>query len=162
MKVDQTSRIILLIVIVVISYSILFLLLQPLFYRQPRTMFEMMQQMTNPSTQTFVPNILSLAIALVIGFFASTKLRPSKEVRVLQTDKQKVLKTIKKKLSQDEKKMLNEIERTGAITQDSLRARLSWSKAKASTILTRLDKMDLIQRERQGKTYKVFLSKDLK
>lgn len=36
------------------------------------------------------------------------------------------------------------------------------SKAKVSTTLTRLDKMNLIQRERQGKTYKVFLSKDLR
>lgn len=162
MKVDQTSRIILVIVAIVISYSILFLLLQPLFYSQPRTMLEMMQQMMNPSSQLLIPNILSLAIALVIGFFVSMKLKHSKEVRVLQTDKQKVLNVIKKKLSQDEKKMLKEIERAGTITQDSLRARLGWSKAKASTILTRLDKMDLIQRDRQGKTYKVFLSKDLK
>ena len=59
----------------------------------------------------------------------------------------------------NEKKILDEVKRAGEITQDSLRFRLNWSKAKISTILTNLDKINLIQRERQGKTYKVFLSK---
>jgi uncharacterized membrane protein len=39
-----------------------------------------------------------------------------------------------------------------------LRFRLGWSKAKLSRILTNLDKMNLIQRERAGKTYNVFLA----
>ena len=54
---------------------------------------------------------------------------------------------------------LDEIKKAGEITQDSLRFRLNWSKAKVSTILTNLDKIGLIQRERIGKTYKVYLQK---
>ncbi len=66
---------------------------------------------------------------------------------------------VKKGLSEDEKKILTEIEKEKEITQDSLRFRLEWSKAKVSTILTHLDKMGIIQRRREGKTYIVFLSK---
>ena len=54
---------------------------------------------------------------------------------------------------------LEAIKKSGEITQDSLRFRLDWSKAKVSTILTNLDKRNLIQRERIGKTYKVYLQK---
>lgn len=46
----------------------------------------------------------------------------------------------------------------GRITQDSLRFRLGWSKAKVSRILTNLDRKNIVQRERTGKTYAVFLS----
>ncbi len=69
------------------------------------------------------------------------------------------LEMVKKGLSEDEKKILAEIEKEKEITQDSLRFRLEWSKAKVSTILTHLDKMGIIQRRREGKTYVVFLSK---
>jgi len=68
------------------------------------------------------------------------------------------LEIIKRALSDDEKAVLDEIRRAGEITQDSLRFRLEWSKAKLSRILTNLDKMNLIQRERVGKTYNVFLA----
>jgi len=66
---------------------------------------------------------------------------------------------IRKALSEDEKSILEEIKKAGKITQDSLRFRLNWSKTKVSTILTNLDKINLIQRERTGKTYKVYLQK---
>ncbi len=68
------------------------------------------------------------------------------------------LKIIKKALSEDEKAVIDEITRAGEVTQDSLRFRLDWSKAKLSRILTNLDKMNIIQRERVGKTYNVFMS----
>lgn len=68
------------------------------------------------------------------------------------------LKIIKRALSEDEKAVIDEITRAGEITQDSLRFRLDWSKAKLSRILTNLDKMNIIQRERVGKTYNVFIS----
>jgi len=72
------------------------------------------------------------------------------------------LEIIKKALSDDEKAVVDEIRRAGEITQDSLRFRLDWSKAKLSRILTNLDKMNLIQRERVGKTYNVFLTEERK
>ena len=58
--------------------------------------------------------------------------------------------------------ILDEIKKAGEITQDSLRFRLNWSKAKISTTLTNLDKMNLIQKERIGKTYKVYLQNEKK
>jgi hypothetical protein len=72
------------------------------------------------------------------------------------------LQIIRKVLSDDEKAVVDEIRRAGTITQDSLRFRLGWSKAKVSRILTNLDKMNLVQRERVGKTYNVFLTEKKK
>ena len=69
------------------------------------------------------------------------------------------LKIIKRVLSKDERKVIKELEKTREITQDSLGFRLGWSKAKISTILSNLDRMRLIQRKREGKTYSVFLQK---
>ena len=158
---DTTTKIFLIVFVVVVSYLILSIVMTPFFVQQPRTMYEMMQQMTNFSQQNTVSNALALVIALGVGLFASMQLKTKSTVRT-RDSKERALSIVKKKLSADEKKLLKEIERTGTITQDSLRARLGWSKAKVSTILTRLDKMNLIQRERQGKTYKVFLSKDLR
>ena len=159
--VDTTTKIFLIVFVVVVSYLILSIVMTPFFVQQPRTMYEMMQQMTNFSQQSATLNALTLAIALGIGLVASTQLKTKPAVR-MRDSKERALFIVKKKLSADEKKLIKEIERTGTITQDSLRARLGWSKAKVSTTLTRLDKMNLIQRERQGKTYKVFLSKDLR
>ena len=58
-------------------------------------------------------------------------------------------------LSDDERKALKEIRRTKSISQDTLKFRLGWSKAKTSSIVTRLEKYGLIQRERIGKTYRL-------
>jgi uncharacterized membrane protein len=63
---------------------------------------------------------------------------------------------IKRALTDDETSLLEKVrEVPGGVTQDSLRFRLGWSKAKISTMLTNLDRMGLVQRERFGKTYKV-------
>jgi len=158
---DTTTKIFLIVFVVVVSYLIVSIIMTPFFVQQPRTMYEMMQQVTNFSQQSATLNALALVIALGIGLVASIQLKTKPAVRT-RDSKERALSIVKKKLSADEKKLLKEIERTGTITQDSLRARLGWSKAKVSTTLTRLDKMNLIQRERQGKTYKVFLSKDLR
>ena len=69
------------------------------------------------------------------------------------------LQILKRALSTDEKRILEEVEKESEITQDSLRFRLEWSKAKVSTIASNLDRMGLIQRRREGKTYIVFLPK---
>ena len=159
---DQTAKIFLIIFVVVVTYFILSILITPFFVQTPRTMYEAMQQMMGLSQQSAVPNVLALIIALGMGFFVSARVKTKAPVRRTVDSSQKALSVVKKKLSADEKKMIKEIERAGSITQDSLRARLGWSKAKVSTTLTRLDKMNLVQRERQGKTYKVFLSKDLR
>ena len=159
---DQTTKIFLIIFAVAVSYFVISLAITPFFVQAPRTALGAMQQMMGFSQQNAIPNVLSLIIALGIGFFVSYRVKTKQLSRRTSDIRQQALKIVRKKLSVDEKNMIKEIEIAGAITQDSLRARLGWSKAKVSTMLTRLDKMNLIQRERQGKTYKVFLSKDLR
>ena len=95
-------------------------------------------------------------LAVLSAFLFSLYLLKSEEKK---TGGKSELAILKKALSEDEKNIVEEIEKAKEITQDSLRFRLGWSKAKVSTILTNLDKMGLVQRERIGKTYKVYLQR---
>ncbi len=154
-SVDLPTRILIIILVVVFSYLALFLLLTGLFVQQP-SMPDMMHHMISPSQNTIAINLAALSLALLAGVLVSLWFRTEKpEARVARTDE---LEIIKRALSEDEKAVLDEIRRAGEITQDSLRFRLDWSKAKLSRILTNLDKMNLIQRERVGKTYNVFIT----
>lgn len=64
---------------------------------------------------------------------------------------------MKRALTEGETSLLENVRAVpDGITQDSLRFRLGWSKAKVSTMLGNLDRMGLVQRERFGKTYKVY------
>lgn len=109
--------------------------------------------------------LLGSVIAIMLFFLnKSTEIRqvPVKQKVNTKELRAKALDVIKKGLSKDELAVIREVEKTGSITQDSLRFRLNWSKAKVSTIVTNLDKLNLVQRERMGKTYRVFISKDFK
>lgn len=153
---DFTTKIILVILVVVISYLLLFVALSTVLVEDSST-WNMMGHMMNPTPDYTVPILLSLTIALVAGVLVSLWLKPTRTQAgpAAKTDE---LEIIKRALSPDEKAVLDEIRRAGEITQDSLRFRLEWSKAKLSRILTNLDKLNLIQRERVGKTYNVFLT----
>ena len=146
-KPDNITKILLIVLVIVVSYFITFLLLKPFF--APSSMMDMMNQMINGGITT--NNTLAIITSLVIGIIISLYLFKDKEKDEFSI--------IRKALSEDERKILDEIKKSGEITQDSLRFRLDWSKAKISTILTNLDKRNLIQRERTGKTYKVYLQK---
>jgi len=98
-------------------------------------------------------NFVAISLALTAGVLVSLWLKTEPATRRVDE-----LEIIKRALSEDEKAVLDEVRRAGEITQDSLRFRLGWSKAKLSRILTNLDKMNIIQRERMGKTYNVFLA----
>lgn len=149
-KLDNMTKILLIVLVVAVSYFISFLILRA-FFPQPSSMMGMMNEMTTGGTRTTI-NLISLIIALLIGITLS--------LHFFKTNKKdEKFDVIKKVLSSDERAILDEIKKAGEITQDSLRIRLNWSKAKISTILTNLDKRDLIQRERIGKTYKVWLQK---
>jgi uncharacterized membrane protein len=117
---------------------------------------------TSTSPNSLVSSLVALTVALVAGALVSLLIMSRKPeapaaiaTPATRTDE---LEIIKRVLSDDEKAVLDEIRRAGEITQDSLRFRLEWSKSKLSRILTNLDKMNLIQRERVGKTYTVFLT----
>lgn len=115
----------------------------------------------NFNQQAVTLNLVAIFLAVGVGLLVFLLLRtpPSPPPPVKEVDE---LSIIRKVLSEDEKAIIDEIRRVGEITQDSLRFRLGWSKAKVSRILTNLDKMNLIQRERIGKTYNVFLTEKRK
>jgi uncharacterized membrane protein len=152
-NVDLPTKVMLIILVVVVSYLMVFLLLNALFIQQPQSMQEMMGHMMSFNTNIVTINLVAISSALIAGVLVSLLLRTEPVTRKVDE-----LEIIKRALSKDEKAILDEIRRAGEITQDSLRFRLDWSKAKLSRILTNLDKMNLIQRERVGKTYNVFLT----
>ena len=157
-KLDNVTKILLILLIGVIFYFVIFSILKPFFITEPIPMMGMMSQImgsdmmdfsnTNSTTMNLVSLIAAIVAALVVSFYLFKYSAKEQEYNILR-----------RALSEDEKAILDEIKKAGEITQDSLRFRLNWSKAKVSTILTNLDKMELIQRERIGKTYKVYLQK---
>ena len=151
-KLDNVTKILLILLMGVILYFVMFMVLTPFLIREPTSMVDIMNQITGSNNSSITINLVSLIIALIVALIVSFYL-------FRQDRKEQEYKVIRKALSDDEKKILDEIKRAGEITQDSLRFRLNWSKAKISTILTNLDKRGLIQRERIGKTYKVYLQK---
>src|SRR3989338_4166990 len=157
-EVDNVSRIALIILVAIVGYFLVFLVINSLLTPKQIPMMQMMGRamgtniMNFSTTNSIIINLISLVFAAGLGFFASLYLFG------LQS-KDKEYSILRKALSEDEKVILDEIKKADEITQDSLRFRLDWSKAKVSTVLTNLDKRNLIQRERIGKTYKVHLQR---
>src|SRR3989344_8132275 len=157
-EVDNVSKIALVILVAIIGYFLLFLITSSLLIPKQTPMMQMMNEamganiMNFSTTNSIIINLISLIFAAGLGFLASLYL-----FKVQSKDKEYSI--LRKALSEDEKKILDEIKKAEEITQDSLRFRLNWSKAKVSTILTNLEKRNLIQRERIGKTYKIYLQK---
>ncbi len=157
-EVDNVSRIALIILVAIIGYFLLFLITSSVLIPKQTPMMQMMSEamgtniMNFSTTNSIIINLISLIFAAGLGFFASLYLFRARS-------KDKEYNILRKALSDDEKRILDEIKRADEVTQDSLRFRLDWSKAKVSTVLTNLDKRNLIQRERIGKTYKVYLQK---
>lgn len=156
---DLTTKTILIILVIAISYIVLFLGLSQVLVQENNYGTGMMGNMMHPTADYTVPILLSITIALIAGVLVSLWIKPTRTQPPVAA-KTDSLEIIKRALSDDEKAVIDEIRRAGEITQDSLRFRLEWSKPKLSRILTNLDKMNLIQRERLGKTYKVFIAED--
>ncbi|MCW4021882.1 MAG: helix-turn-helix transcriptional regulator [archaeon] len=160
---DITTKIILIILVIVISFIVLFLVSSEFLVEESTFGNGMMMDHMGASADYTVAILFSLVLALIVGVLITLWLKPSIQSQTVDAvqpaSRIEELEIIKRALSDDEKQVLDEIRRAGEITQDSLRFRLEWSKAKLSRILTNLDKLNLIQRERFGKTYKVFLTK---
>ena len=150
------------ILLMILFYIIFLYVLRPVFIEDTApshnvAMGDHMMTFTSPGDSNL--NLAAIFLAFLGGFgiwliIRSKPGRPSQSEK--KTDDYDI---IKRALSDDERKIMQEIRQAGEITQDSLRFRLNWSKAKVSAILLQLDRMNLIQRERQGKTYKIFISK---
>ena len=154
---DDITKLMFILLISVIVYFLAIVVFKPLIIPVDATpshtvaMGDHMMNFTNPYSSTL--NAVGILLAVFVGFLISLKMRAAKKGKIDE------LNILKKALSQDEKKIVEEITKVGEITQDSLRFRLNWSKAKLSAIIGNLDRMNVIQRERQGKTYNIFLSK---
>lgn len=146
---DETSKAIFIVLVFIVAY--IFALIPLGMVLDPSsTLAERMMNFETPELRLL--NMLAVVVALAVGFLVSYN------IALAQRDEpEHQLEIIKKALSDDERLIIEEVERSGEITQDSLRFRLDWSKAKVSTVLSNLDRMGVIQRERMGKTYKVFL-----
>ncbi len=162
LKFDSTSKLMLVIFIVLTSYLFVISVISLPFGINPG------DNIFNFSTSgQSTLNLVALIVSVGIGFAVSLMVRAEshrveKQASVHSTEphqKASEIDILKRALSKDEKAVLEEVEKAGEITQDSLRYRLNFSKAKVSAIITNLDRMNLIQRERQGKTYKIFLEK---
>ncbi len=148
---DNTSRTLLLFITVFVAYLIFVPILHP-FFNPEGHVSECVLSAATPNIK--ILNILAVIFSLVVGFLVSLKLKPRSE-----DGKKDELSILKKALSKDEQKLLDEEQKAKEITQDSLRFRLNWSKAKVSALLNNLDRLDLVQRERVGKTYNVIFKK---
>ncbi len=139
-----------------VVFLVSFILAQALlsaFFPAPQSMMGGLQE------QDLNNIIISLVIAAVAAAAAySLESKGPSPAPAARSD----MDILKMGLSTDEKALLAEVEKAGQITQDSLRFRLDWSKAKVSTIVSSLDRRGIVQRERSGKTYRVFLQKSLR
>jgi len=153
MKPDQTSRAMLIILGVLVAYMIALGAINALSAggKYGDTLMDF-------STGTNrVKNLLSLAIGLASGLAISLGMQEKAAEKKKRPEGE--LGATKKVLSKDERKIVEELERSEEITQDSLRFRLGWSKAKVSAVASALDRLDVVQRQREGKTYLLKLSK---
>lgn len=166
---DMFTKAGIILLIMMILYILLLFLLRPIFIHSDTplahatVMGDHIMNFVSPEQSSL--NIAALFLAVVGGLSCWLLIRGEREKNttgISASEKKNELDILKRALSADEKKIIAEIEKAGEITQDSLRFRLNWSKAKVSAILLQLDRMNIVQRERQGKTYSVFLSKKKK
>ena len=165
-ELDTLSKLAIIINFAVVTYVILLFALKPLLIptntelSHNTVMGDHMMTFSSPEQSQL--NIFAIVGAMIVAT-AITLLAKNEVKHEINTaprrSSSEELSIIKKALSADEKKLIETIEEAGEITQDSLRFLLEWSKAKVSTLVTNLEKINIIQRKREGKTYVVFIQK---
>ncbi len=145
-ELDNVSRFYLTAIIVVAAYIVAILVFA---FATGRAVALVMMNFSD--NLLFLANALAVLASLGVGFLFSVRCCKKKKP-------DKAFEFIAGVLTDDEKRLLAEVKAAKAITQDSLVFRLGWSRAKASTVLSNLDRKRLVVRERSGKTYKVYLS----
>ncbi len=158
---DAVTKVGTVIIIMMVLYIVFLFMLKPVFIATDTSlshataMGDHIMAFVSPEQRNL--NITAIFLAFIAGFAFWLLIRGKNEVTAKSLNELEIL---KRALSKDEKLILNEIQKAGEITQDSLRFRLDWSKAKVSAILLQLDRMNIIQRQRQGKTYNVIAAKE--
>src|SRR3989344_7259591 len=131
-RLDTVTKILLIFLAGIAAYFVIFLFLKPFFIVNATQIRGMMgYNMMNFSSDNLIfMNLFALMFVAIVAVLISF---------YLFNNNANELNILKKALSDDEKAVLDEVNKAGEITQDSLRFRLNWSKAKISTILTNLD-----------------------
>lgn len=166
---DPVTKILMIILVGLVFYFSIVSFLKPFFIIEPISVGTAVQQVVqqdilnfsnvSSSTMNLVALIIAVGVMTMVSYFMfqhTPLVQGSTQTQQQQVPTMDTYAILRKALSDDEKVVLDVVHKAGEITQDSLRFRLEWSKAKVSTLLTRLDKMGLIQRERVGKTYKIY------
>jgi len=108
-----------------------------------------------------------IGFILALGFYLLFFSKGEKAfVQAIEESKSKELEgekfeLITKGLDDYEKRALNTIKDQEGITQNTLRLRTNMSKAKLSYVLRDLEKRGFITKERKGKTYAIFLKRNV-
>jgi uncharacterized membrane protein len=107
-------------------------------------------------TWPFLIAILAVIIYIVMA--------PGRESETTSEEKNsdELINVVERVMDKDESLIINIIKEHEGITQDSLRFKTGFSKAKISIILKELENKGIIYRERFGKTYRLYLGDWLK
>ena len=106
-------------------------------------------------------SLISLGLYLLFFYSSEQALYKKIESEMKNLQKEDKLKIIEMLLSDNERKVLHAIREREGISQYLLRVRTDLSKATISQILATFEKRGLIKREPDGKTYAVYLIKEI-
>jgi uncharacterized membrane protein len=150
-ELDTISRVAIIILLVLFSYILLICILFPLLAGE-RTLFS--DTLLDFSEPEHV-HLNLIAALLSIGLGVAAAIVTGQHHPAECPEQKRILTDV---LSKDEQQVLAVVKETGEITQDSLTFRLGWSRPKVSTIITNLERMNVVQRRREGKTYVIFVA----
>ncbi len=105
---------------------------------------------------------LIIGILAVFIYLSITSEKDEVERTSTETKNQNLVDVVEKVLDRDESLIINIIKEHEGVTQDSLRFKTGFSKAKISLILKELEEKGIVYRERFGKTYKLYIGDWLK
>lgn len=149
---ENNTKSLIVIICMTLTYILLICFILPLVFSPSHNFSEeYVLSFSSPLHRHF--NLISMLGGLIAGGMVSI---------ILNTKRKEInkLELVKEVLSSSERDAVSIIQKSKEITQDSLMFRLGWSRAKISTILTNLERRNLIQRKREGKTYLVFIPKE--
>ena len=106
----------------------------------------------------------SLVVGILAVFVYLTLTSEKDEVKKTDAEMgdKDLVDVVEKVLDRDESLIINIIKEHEGVTQDSLRFKTGFSKAKISLILKELEEKGIVYRERFGKTYKLYIGDWLK
>lgn len=117
-----------------------------------------------------VPNLLGIAIIIIALVLAGylfksdhtqqkilLELRKSDDEQRKEEERSLIMSVLKK----EERKVIEKVHEQPGISQNTLRLRTDFSKAKLSMLLKELESRELITKEAEGKTNKIYLKRGL-